>query len=307
MQKIIPLTYKVKLWKSCLSADKIKKYSTPEYFKERLEEEFRLSEHLADTKKIFVKKCSSKDVSLEEEIEIDDFNSKSFIFTKFKYWDKVAENDNWKVVHEWEIVQVMANEGSLLTDFYCWIDFCIRPDSKYLIIEWTITTVQKSNEQMRSQIHHMLKYDLYPQDNSTDHIPEYTVKFKFEEQEVKNIHKNVKWLELVTEIIPDSKLDQAESWLKKKNIPIKIIIWGWIQDQIYNSLASIVWKIPWVETIRKRAIVKQWKSTLRSDYSPDWLILSLKDSFLYSDESIDYQRFKQETYKHIFPDIEFDN
>jgi hypothetical protein len=85
MQKIIPLNYKVRLWKNCLSEDKIKKYSTPKYFKERLEDEFRLSEHKIDHKKIFVKKCFSKDISLEEEIEIDDFNDKTFIFTKFKY------------------------------------------------------------------------------------------------------------------------------------------------------------------------------------------------------------------------------
>lgn len=307
MQKIIPLTYKVKLWKGCLSEEIIKKYSNPKYFKERLEEEFKLSEHLKDPIKIFVKKCSSKDVSLEEEVEIDDFNGKTFIFTKFKYWDKVAENDNWKVCHEWEIVQIMANQGSLLTDFYCGFDFCVRPDSKYLIIEWTITTIQKSNEQMRAQIYHMLKFDLYPQGNTEEHEPEYSVKFKFEEQEVKNIQKKVKWLELVTEIIQDSELDQAESWKRKKNIPLKVIIWGGMNDAIYNTFANVVSKIPWVESIKKRAIIKQWKSTLRSEYSSDWLLLSLKDAFLYSDESIDYQKFKQETYKYIFPNMEFDN
>ncbi len=305
MQKIIPLYFKVKLWKSCLSEDKIKRYSTPEYLKQRLEEEFHLSEHLADAKKIFVKKCSWKDVSLEETIEIDNYNKKIFIFVKFKYWDKVSKNDNWKIAHEWEIVQIMANEGSLLTDFYCGIDFIVRPDSKYLIIEWTITTVQKSNEQMRAQLQYLLENDLYIQDNIEHNKPEYIVKFKFEEQEIKNIKEKVKWIELVTEISPDSQFALAEEWKKQRNIPLKIVIWGWMQDEIYNTLATAVWKIPWVETIKKRAIVRQWKSTLRSDYSSDGLVLSLKDSFLYSDESIDYERFKHETYKHAFPGSEF--
>ena len=307
MQKIIPLSYKVKLWKSCLSEDKIKRYSTPEYFKERLEEEFRLTEHIADPKKIFVKKCSQKDVSLEESIDIDVFNDKTFIFTKFKYWDKVAENDNWKVAHEWEIVQVMSNIGSLLTDFYFGMDFSIRADTKFLIIEWTITTIQKSNEQMKAQILHLLKDDLYLQDDTKDYAPEYAVDFKFEEQEISRISEKVKKLELVTEIIPESQWEQAESWTKLKNIPINISVWWWMQDQIIDVLKTALSWLQWVWNIRKRAVVKQWQSTLRSDYSTDGLKLALKDSFLYSHDSIDYEKFKQETYKYIFPGMDFED
>ena len=306
MQKIIPLTYKVKLWKSCLSEDKIKRYSTPEYFKERLEEEFRLSEHLADSKKIFVKKYVQKEVSLEESIDIELFNDKNFVFAKFKYWDKVAENDNWKVVHEWEIVQIISNKGSLLTDFYFWMDFYIRPDSKFLIIEWTITTVQKSNEQMKAQILQLLKNDLYLQNDNKDFLPEYHVDFKFEEQEVSKISEKIKKVELVTEVIPYSQWEQAEFWTKLKNIPINISVWGWMQDQIIDILKWALIGITWVGNIRKRAIIKQWRSTLRSEYSNDGLKLALKDSFLYSHDSIDYEKFKQETYKYIFPGIDFE-
>ena len=306
MQKIIPLIYKVKLWKRCLSEDKIRKYSSPEYFKNHLEDEFKLSEHLSDPKKIFVKKYSLREVSLEEPIEIDEFNGKNFIFAKFKYWDKVAENDNWKVVHEWEIVQTLANEWSLLTDFYFWMNFCVREDSKFLFIEWTITTIQKSNEQMKAQILNLLSKDLYLQDD-LEYKPEYIVDFKFEEQEISKISEKVKWLELVTEVIPDSQLDQAENWIKKKNIPIKISIWWGMRNDIFNTLKRAVWNIQWVESINKRAIIKQWKSILRSNYTSDWLKLSLKDSFLYSDDSIDYDKFKQETYKYNFPDMEFED
>lgn len=306
MQKIIPLIYKVKLWKSCLSEDKIKKYSTPEYFKERLEDEFRLSEHLADNKKIFLKKYVQKEVSLEEEIILDKFNDKDFIFTKFKYWDKVAENDNWKVCHEWEIIQVISDKGSLLTDFYFWMEFSSRQDSKFLFIEWTITTVQKSNEQMKAQIYHLFKTDLYKQDNN-DHLPEYIVDFKFEEQEIKNISEKVKWLELLTEIVPESQLEQAQTWTKIKNFPIQISVWWWMQEQIITLLKDALSNIKWVWEIRKRAVVKQWKSILRSNYTSDGLKLALKDSFLYSHDNISYEKFKQETYKHIFPWIDFED
>lgn len=306
MQKIIPLTYRVKLWKSCLSEDKIKRYSTPEYFKERLEEEFRLSEHLADDKKIFLKKYVQKEVSLEEPIIIDNFNDKDFIFAKFKYWDKVAENDNWKVCHEWEIIQVLSDKWSLLTDFYFWMDFWIRPDSKFLIIEWTITTVQKSNEQMKAQIYHLLKNDLYLQDN-IDHLPEYIVDFKFEEQEIYRISEKIKWLELVTEIVPESQLEQAQNWTRIKNFPIHISVWWWMQEQIIDLLKTALSNIKWVWDIRKRAVIKQWSSTLRSNYTSDGLKLALKDSFLYSHDNIGFEKFKQETYKYNFPGMDFED
>lgn len=305
MQKIIPLKYKIKLWKNCLSEEKIKKYSTPEYLKERLENEFRLNEHLIDPTKIFVKKHNSKDISIEEPIEIDEFENVDFVFIKFKYWDKVAKNDNWKIIDDGEVIQIIVDKGSLLTDFYFWMEFNIKPDSKFLIIEWNITTVQKSNEQMKSQILNLFEKDIYLQDKNDEYKPEYSLKFKFEEQEIKNIEEKIRWLEVFTEIIPESKLDQAENWVKEKWIPIRIDIWWWNQSKIVEYIINAIKNIPWIWETKKRAIVSYWKSKIKSDFSDDLLTLSLKSSFLYSEESISYERFKQETYKYIFPNIEF--
>lgn len=253
-----------------------------------------------------MKKYIQKEVSLEESIIIDKFNDKDFIFSKFKYWDKVAENDNWKICHEWEIIQVISDKWSLLTDFYFWMEFLSRQDSKFLFIEWTITTIQKSNEQMKAQIYHLFKNDLYKQDNN-DNLPEYIVDFKFEEQEINWISEKVKWLELLTEIIPESQLNQAQNWTKMKNFPIQISVWWWMQEQIVNLLKDALLTIKWVWDIRKRAVVKQWKSILRSNYTSDGLKLALKDSFLYSHDNISYEKFKQETYKYIFPWIDFED
>jgi len=308
MQKIIPLRYKIKLWKSCLSEDKIKKYSTPEYFKERLEDEFKVSEHLKDSKKFFIKRYEQKDISLEDNIEIDNFNDTIFIFSKFKYWDKIAKHDNWKIVEDWEIIQEIVDKGSLLTDFYFWMEFNVIIDSKFLILEWVITIIKKSSEQMKAQILKLFEKDIYIQDNF-DFKPEYFLDFKFEEEEIENITEKVKWLELITELKRESEWDQAESWSEFKNIPIKIIIWWWFQDKAFNGLKNILWNLTWfkVSEIKKRAIVKQGKSILRSNFFNDNLKLSLKESFLYSDESIEYDKFKNETYKYIFPNIDFED
>lgn len=292
MQKIIPLKYKVRLWLKDITPELKKDYINPNYMKKFLEDFFPYN---IWSNEIKVKHIQWKKIWLEEDVIYDNFNKKHLIIVKFKAGNPINKEDNWKVIKDDIIIQTISKEWDLLTDFFTAIDISYREDSKYFFIEWKILTITKWNEQIKAQIEYLFR-QIYPQKDW-----EYNVDFIFEEKEIKNTMKQIKWLELVWKAVSNNGFNHIEKWVKLKETKITV---------------SITWFIPWVSKsffeklklnkifdnweYESSAIVSSWKSRYKSKIDIDNLKFALKNDVIHADESISFDDFVDKTYEYLY-------
>ncbi|PZM86830.1 hypothetical protein DLH72_00010 [Candidatus Gracilibacteria bacterium] len=185
MKTIQPLTYKIKLYKEGIE-EKINEYKDINYFKKSLENFLFFSDNM---EKYITREIDGKKISLNSEIEIKD---NKYIFINFKYGGAVNEHDNSIIIENEEITQELKKTGDMLSDYPCGIEFSIREDSKFLIIEGKMTILANGNQQMKGKIEKMFK-EIYKQDKKIGFTnPEYRIDFFMTKEEIKIIDKRVR-------------------------------------------------------------------------------------------------------------------
>ncbi len=298
MQDILPLKYKAKIWnyKNC-NEDTLEKYIEPNYIKNKLEEIFAIKWRKSKDY-TYIMNIWDRVVWLDEDIIVENW----WTFIKFRYWKKILEDDNWKItslnqeedwnIKETKIIMTLPDEWIHTTDFFCAIrlNFSdLKEESKWFNIEWDVIVVKKWNEIMTTKIKKILEKKIFNQ-NDEDHKSEHYLDFLLSEKEIKDIEKDIKWLELIWEYHNENKLEAIEEWKKEKKLNIQIIINQnniWFLNSIKNRLKDLF------PDMKQRAKLNINGRNYTSDYQ-DNLKLSLKKVFLYSSENISFETFKKE-------------
>lgn len=307
MKSIIPLTYKIKLFKDWIET-KINDYKTPDYLKKAIEDLLFFSENL-NLKKFQNRKIDGKKIWSYSPIEIEKIKDKTYVFINFKYWDEVNEHDNAVIVENEQIKQTLSKTWDLLADFPCAIDFNIAEDSKFLIIEWKMTIMSNWNQQMKSKILTIFKKIYIQSKNVWLTEPEYKVDFFITEEEIKIIDKRVSAIVLNYEI-PYNNIYKwiAENTKSNKNAKIKIEFSSFLKtineekelEKFIKSLENLNWLQVW-KLVSKHVKIRQnnkdfkWFLTEQNEE----FIVQAKELFLENKKDISLKEFKEKSREYF--------
>lgn len=295
--EILPLKYKWKIWNhNWVYNDILEKYLDKNYVKNKLEWFFS-----TNSENPLCFKNLKRVISLRESIEIED----GWTFIKFRYWQENSKDENWSINLPWnevdwwmqefnEYTKIPANSVTF-TDFFCAIKLKFPNlknfNDKWFEIDADILIIKKWNEHMKSHILKLIKDKLFSQDDDL-HKSEHLLDFIFTEEEIESSKIEIKKLELITDYNDENLIHLAGDGKTEKKVPVKITIW-WNNTDILDNIKDALGK---VFPFKKRAIIKVWNKDYTSDFKDNFK-LALKSVFLYWDDSISYEKFKEEVKK----------